>query len=238
MFLHWSNILTWFFPFFSVPSIVDVPPVEVTPPTAMEVDHKPGTPPKPQDVAGARFCKHCDVMIVGEGIHKVTGPSADSSHTFCSTTCYMQYTISQRTQLQQSKDTVTKILDTQNSDGDNMTPPPNVNVPLSGSLPTSPLPSALSPRTSRASPAIPTVASPSVSTSPPVTTSPEVTVSVPQPSVKVILPRVDLKEQQQQQKEPAKEDTKTKVSLRRKTAPGDENAVSMNTQPTMEAYVD
>lgn len=218
----------------------------------MEVDHKPGTPPKPQDVAGARFCKHCDVMIVGEGIHKVTGPSADSSHTFCSTTCYMQYTISQRTQLQQSKDTVTKILDTQNSDGDNMTPPPNVNVPLSGSLPTSPLPSALSPRTSRASPAIPTVASPSVSTSPPVTTSPEVTVSVPQPSVKVILPRVDLKEQQQQQqKEPAKEDTKTKVSLRRKTAPGDENAVSMNTptyngslcglklipHPSMEAYV-
>lgn len=201
----------------------DVPRVISPPVIAMDVDPKPATPPKPETVSGARFCKLCDVMIVGEGIHKVTGPSADSSHTFCSTNCYMQYTISQRTQLQQSKETVTKIMDCQNNEGSNMTPPPNVNVPISGSLPTSPLPPALSPRTpSKSSPVSATVPSPKAASVPQ-----PVTEGGSQPPVKVILPRLELKDIQ---KEAVKDDSvKTgKTGSRRKSGTTDENAVSLS----------
>ncbi|XP_071942048.1 histone-lysine N-methyltransferase 2C-like isoform X2 [Antedon mediterranea] len=52
-----------------------------------------------------RFCKHCDVLILGEAVYKPSdstppGKSPDPSSVFCSTNCFMQWTISQRTQTQ------------------------------------------------------------------------------------------------------------------------------------------
>ncbi|XP_033116847.1 histone-lysine N-methyltransferase 2C-like [Anneissia japonica] len=50
-----------------------------------------------------RFCKHCDVLILGEAFYKPTdatppGKSPDPSSVFCSTNCFMQWTLTQRTQ--------------------------------------------------------------------------------------------------------------------------------------------
>lgn len=48
------------------------------------------------NTTGIKFCKHCDVMIVGEGYTKSTGNPSEINQLFCSSACYMQHSLSQR----------------------------------------------------------------------------------------------------------------------------------------------
>ena len=95
----------------TVPATVSTTSLTTTKPTAKS----PVTSESTQDPK-LHFCRHCDVLVVGEGVRKTPTGSSDKNVVFCSSACYLQHTISQRAQIARTEAQAGRVVNHRSSD--------------------------------------------------------------------------------------------------------------------------
>lgn len=176
--------------FFSLDVALKISPEKISAsPTSLTTSVKPTKiTSKSSVLAGSlddpklHFCRHCDVLVVGEGVRKSATPT-DKNVVFCSGACYLQHTISLRSQVARTEVNAGRVVNHRSSDPqsvqlDVLSPKASTSLPTSPcTVPKTPPQSKSTPISPRSLPAQPVVSSPMAAQ--PAHTSAEGTTATP-----------------------------------------------------------